>query len=343
MKYFKPKWIYFTLMVFSFWWLGSCSEEIVLIEEVDRTELDSLDNLILITTDDLTAAKIANDALKRRVDSLNKVLTAAGSPSSANPDVVYTVQVINGGKSYINGRTSALANATVTVTQGITETQLTTDNTGMVTFPAMNDGIVSVTVEIDNYADVYMIVDLRDNGTDPRGTNASYRNASTQVMVFPTSGSDMFTISGVAYYNQDETNLRTNGQNDPFHPFTGSANFETVPVGSDFSIRCTPVSIPLNHTRPGKILQVVYAGLERVAVTGTNGVYSISVPAILRTNGTSFFTYDGPRLVSIISGVRVTASGNFNNTWLPSAFWPIRLPQIVFYPGGKSITDLYYF
>ncbi len=343
MKYFKLKWIYLVILTVSFCWLGSCSDEIVLVEEVDRTELDSLDNLIQVTTEDITAAKIANDALKRRVDSLTTVLTAAGSASSSNPDVVYTVQVINGGESYINGRTSSLANAVVTVSQGNTATQLTTDNTGMVTFPAMNDGIVSVTVEIDNYADVYMIVDLRDNGADPRSTNATYRNASTQVMVFPTSGKDMFTISGVAYYNQNTTNLHTDSQNDPNHPLTGNAIYETVPAGSNFSIRCTPNSIPLNHTRPGKILQVVYAGLERVAVTGSNGVYSVSVPAILQTAGTSFFSYVGPNLVSAISGTRQTNTGNSNYTWVPSQFWPQSLAQMVFYPGGKSFTDLYYF
>lgn len=340
---FNRKWIYGITLSLSFFWLGSCSEEIVLIEEVDRTELDSLDNLIQVTTDDITAAKIANDALKRRVDSLNAVLTAARQPSTSNPDVVYTVQVVDGGASYINGRTSSLANAVVTVTQGTTATQLTTGNTGMVTFPAMNDGIVSVTVEIDNYADVYMIVDLRDNGADPRGTNATYRNASTQVMVFPTSGKDMFTISGVAYYDQNTTNLRTNSQNDPNHPFTGTAIFETAPAGSNFSIRCTPTAIPLNHTRPGRILQVVYAGLERVAVVGNNGAYSVGVPVILRAGGTSYFTYSGPNLVTPISGIRQTTAGSSNYTWLPNQFWPQSLPQMVFYPGGKSFTDLYYF
>lgn len=344
MKNFKPKWIYFIIIILSFFWLSSCSEEIVIVEEVDRTELDSLDNLIQVTTDDITSAQIANDALKRRVDSLNAVLKAAGSPTASNPDVVYTVQVINGGESYINGRAKSLSNAVVTVSQGNIATQLTTGNTGMVTFPKMNDGIVSVTVEIDNYADVYMIVDLRDDGKDPRNTSATYRNASTQVMVYPTSGKDMFTISGVAYYNQNETNLRTNGQNDPFHPLTGAAIYETAPAGSSFSIRCTPSSIPLNHTRPGKILQVVYAGLERVALIGNNGVYSVSVPAILRAaNGTSFFTYGGPNVVSAISGVRQTDNGSFNTTWLPSLFWPVSLPQMVFYPGGKSFTDIYYF
>lgn len=343
MKRFNLKLLYVPLFFLSLFWLISCSEEVVLVEEVDRTELDSLDNLIQVTTDDITAAKIANDALKRRVDSLNAALTAAGKVNSSNPDVVYTVQVIDGGKSYINGRTSALANAVVTVTQGVTATQLTTGATGMVTFPAMNDGIVSVSVEIENYADVYMIVDLRDNGTDPRSTNATYRNASTQVMLFPTSGKDMFTISGVAYYDQNTTNLRTNSQNDPFHPFTGAAIYETAPAGSNFSIRCTPSSIPLNHTRPGKILQVIYAGLERIAVVGSNGVYSVSVPSILRTNGTSFFTYGGPNLVSAISGIRQTTNGNFNYTWLPGQFWPQSLSQMTFYPGGKSFTDIYYF
>lgn len=318
----------------------------MVIEEVDRTELDSLDNEITVTTEDLTAAKIAKDALKRRVDSLNAVLDNANNPSANNPDVVYTVQVIDGGKSHIQGRTASLPNAVVTVSQGSTTTELTTNASGMVTFPAMEDGIISVTVEIADYADVYMIVDLRDNGADADAYNASYRNASTQVMVFPTTGSDMFTISGVGYYEQNTTNPRTDGQNDPFHPFTGSARYEIVPTGSNFSIRCTPNSIPLNHARPGRILQVVYAGLERVATTGANGVYSVSIPSVLLTNGGNFFTYNGPRWVSDIVGVQQTGpSTTVTRVWTPgiNSFYPTRLSDMIIYPGGRATTDIYYF
>lgn len=343
MKNVKSKGICFLLLSLSFCWLCSCSEEIVVIEEVDRTKLDSLDNLISVTTEDLTAAKIAKDALQRRVDSLNTVLASANNPSANNPDVVYTVQVIDGSNSYIKGRTKSVSNAVVTVSQGNTSTQLTTGSTGMVTFPAMEDGIISVTVELENYADVYMIVDLRDNGADADAYNSSYRNASTQVMVFPTSGGNTFTVSGVGYYDQITTNFHTDSQNDPNHPFTGSAIYETVPSGSNFSITCVPASIPLNHTRPGKVLQVVYAGLERVATMGANGAYSVSLPVTLLTNGTSFFTYTGPRIVSVIKGAQQTATGNVDEVWQPGVFWPSSLGQMIIYPGGRVTTDVYYF
>lgn len=326
--------IFCLLAGISFIWLGSCSEELVIIEEIERKELDSLDNLILVTTDDITAAKIAKDALQRRADSLAKVLEQEKLTINNFTGLVYTVQVVDGSKSYIKGRTSVVTNATVTISQGNTSTQVATNETGMATFPEMKPGVISVTVELDNFADVYMIVDL---GT---GVNV---NASTQVMVFPTSGSDMFTLSGVAYYDQNTTNLHTNTQNDPDHPFTGSSIFETVPAGSNFSIVCAPASIPLNHTNAGKVLQVVYSGLERVATVGANGAFSVTLPVALLTTGASFFAYNGPRTVATLTGVQQNNGSTNNKLWYPSQFYPTKLSDMNFYPGGRGFTDVYYF
>lgn len=343
MKTLNRKWISAIALSLSFFWIISCSEEIVVIEEIDRKKLDSIDNLIIVTTDELTASKIAKDALQRRVDSLNAAIAAAKLPGNQNPDIVYTVQVIDGGTAAITGRTKSLQGAVVRISQGNTSTQLTTDASGMVTFPRMRDGIVAVTVEIDNYADVYMMVDLRDNGTDPDATNAAYRNAATQVLLFPTSGANMFTISGVAYYNQNLTNQRANTQNDPTHPFTGNQIYETVPAGTNFSIRCTPNIVPLNHNRPGRILQVVYAGLERVATAAANGSFSVQIPVVLRTNGAQFLTYVGPNTMSPISGTQqLTPTQSVDQLWYPVSFWPSSLANTRFFPGGSVISDVYF-
>ncbi len=343
MKKLILKTLYSLLFGIPLVYMVSCSEELVIIEEVDLTALDSLDNQISVTTDDLTAAKIAKDALTRRRDSLQSIIDNASTPSSNNPDVIYTVQVTDGSKAFIGGRVASLSSALVTVGQGNTNTELTTDDTGMVTFPALESGIVTLTVEIADFSDVFMLIDLRDGGADPNSLSADNRYASTQVMVFPTSGSDVFNISGVAYYDQDVDNLRTGDQNDPFHPFQGASIYETVPSGSDFQITCTPISIPLNHLRPGQILQVIYAGLAIVATTDGSGNFSIDLPAILLDNGTNFFTYAGPANNTNIVGTEVSTSGSAERVWTPSIMYPDPLGNILIFPGGNSVQDVYYF
>lgn len=331
--------------IFLLFVLASCSEEVVLVEQMDRTELDSLETQISVITDDITEAKTTANELQRRLDSLNAVLASASTPSGLNADVHYTVQVTNGSGSYIEGRVAALPNALVTVNQGNVAMEVTTDDTGMATFPELESGFISVTVEIADYSDVYMIVDLRDGGTDSNGTNADTRYASTQVMVFPTTGSDMFTISGTAYYNPDlDDDTRDGSQNNPFHPYTGTEVWDPVPSGNTFRIDCTPSSIPLNTTRPGQIIQAVYAGLGRESTIGSGGQWTVELPVVLLNSGAQFFNYSGPNLGNTFSGTQTsTVFGDSDETWYPAAFYPNSLGEITLFPGGDSFQDLYYF
>lgn len=321
----------------------SCSEEIVIIEEEDRTELDSLDVEISVITDDLTAAKTAKNALQRKLDSLTTALGVANNPTGLNADVHYTVQVTDGSQGYMNGRMASLTGAVVTVSQGNLQQEVTTDDTGLATFSELESGYISVTVEITGFSDVYMIVDLRDGGSDSNGTNADSRYASTEAMVFPTQGSDMFTISGTSYYEQNLLNQRLGTQNDPAHPFTGLNIYETVPAGVDFLIDCTPSTIPNNTSRPGQIISVVYAGLSRVGTTDSNGDWTIAVPVVFLTSGANFFNYSGPKLGDTFPDTQVSATGDSEEIWYPVLFYPNSLNEILFFPGGNSIQDLYYF
>ena len=324
--------------------IASCSEEIVLIEEEDRSALDSLDVLISVITDDLTASKIAKNALTRRLDSLNDAIDAAAGVTGSNADVHYTVQVTNGSQAYMGGRVSSLTNAIVTVSQGNVTKEITTDATGMATFPELESGFISVTVEIADFSDVYMIVDLRDGGVDSNGTNADTRYASTQVMVFPTSGSDMFTISGTSYYNQNLDNQRADTQTDPLHPYTGSEIYERLPSGIRFYINCVPTTITNNTAgRSGQIVQAVYAGLSRVTTTDTNGDWILTLPVVFLTNDTNLFNYVGPYGDNISGTQTSVIFGDTQEIWFPSTFYPNNLNEISFFPGGNSVQDLYYF
>ena len=326
--------------------IGSCSEEIVPITIQDRTELDSLETVIGVTTDDLTATQIANDSLKRYADSLNVVLTDLKAANNSLPQVVeYTIQVTDGSKGYINGRVASLTGAVVTVSQGNVAQELTTDGTGFATFPELEDGFISVTVEVPGYSNVYMVVNLNDGGADGAGS-PDVRYAATQVMVFPTSGSSMFTLSGKSYYNQDLNNQRTGTAGDPFHPFQGPEIFEFVPAGTSFLIDCIPSSIP-NQTvgRPGFVVSAVYAGLQRVAAANGSGDWTITLPVVLLTNGSNLFTYAGPRDGDQIRGTEIAIAPNpdTERVWAPSFFYPLSLAEMQIFPGGNSIQDLYYF
>ena len=326
--------------------IGSCSEEIVPITKQDRTELDSLETIIGVTTDDLTSAQIANDSLKRYADSLNSVLAGLKAANTSLPLVIeYTVQVTDGSQGYINGRVSSLSGAIVTVSQGNFAQELTTDGTGFVTFPELDNGFISVTVEVSGFSNVYMVVDLRDGGADAPGS-PDVRYAGTQVMVFPTSGSSMFTLSGNSYYNQDLNNQRIGSANDPFHPFQGSEIYEIVPTGTSFLIDCIPSTIP-NQTvgRPGFVVSAVYAGLQRIATTNASGDWTMTLPVVLLSTGTNLFTYAGPNNGDQIKGTRINVipAPDTEEVWVPSSTYPMALTELQIFPGGNSFIDLYYF
>jgi hypothetical protein len=339
--------IYLLLPVFILAAIASCSEEIVPITIQERTALDSLELEIGILSDDLVAAQIAKDSLTRRQEALQKTFDSLNLINSALPQVVqYTVQVMDGSQGYINTRVAGLSGAVVTVSQGNVAQEVTTDGTGFATFPELDDGFISVTIEITDFSDVFMVVDLRDGGVDGSGS-PDVRYASSQVMVFPTSGSSMFTLTGTSYYNQDLNNVRADTQNDPAHPFQFLDIYETVPTGTSFLIDCTPLSIP-NKTigRPGFIVTAVYAGLQRIGTSDASGNWTVTLPVVLITDGSNLFTYTGPKEGDQIRGtqINVAPTANTEEVWTPSLFYPsFGLGNIQIFPGGNSVQDLYYF
>ena len=251
----------------------------------------------------------------------------------------------DGSQGYINGRVASLTGAVVTISQGNFAQEITTDGTGFATFPELEDGFISVTVEVPGYSDVYMVVDLRDGGADGSGS-PDVRYAATQVMVFPTTGSSMFTLSGKSYYNQDLNNQRTGAANDPFHPFQGAEIYEIVPTGTNFLIDCIPSTIPnMIVGRPGFVVSAVYAGLQRVASTDASGNWTITLPVVLLTTGANLFTYAGPRDGDQILGTQIAVPPNLDTeeVWAANFFYPLSLAEMQIFPGGNSVHDLYYF
>lgn len=346
MKYKPIRNIIQLLAVVFIFGVFSCSEEIVPIEKIDRSALDSLETEISVISDDIFTAKTTANALKRKIDSLNAVLAAASQPSGLNPDVHLTLQVLDGSQGYgspLSARKTGLPSAVVTVSQGNVTKEVTTDASGLASFPEMESGFISVTVEISGYSNVYMIVDLRDGGADSDANNAETRYASTQVLVFPTEGSNMFTLTGTSYYNQDLNNLRSGTANDPYHPLTGDDIYEKIPQGTSFLIDCIPTTIPNNASRAGRIIDIVYGGLSRVATADQDGEWTITLPVVFLSDGSNLLDYVGPLAGDHIEGIQESNAGNTEEIWFPYYFYPYALSEIQIFPGGNSVQDLYYF
>ncbi|HMQ01332.1 MAG TPA: hypothetical protein PKC24_16240, partial [Cyclobacteriaceae bacterium] len=70
--------------------LLSCTEELILIEQEDRSKLDSLETIIRVIEDDLNVVLAAKSDLQRKVDSLNNLIS--GQITQPLQDIEYTVQ-----------------------------------------------------------------------------------------------------------------------------------------------------------------------------------------------------------------------------------------------------------
>jgi hypothetical protein len=152
----------------------------------------------------------------------------------------------------------------------------------------------------------------------------------------------MFTLSGTSYYNQDLNNLRSGSASDPFHPLTGDEIYETIPNGTSFLIDCIPSTIPNNASRAGRIIDIVYGGLSRVASADNNGDWTITLPVVFLSDGSNLLDYVGPLAGDHVEGTQVSNAGNTIEIWRPFFFYPYSLDEIRIFPGGNSVQDLYY-
>lgn len=133
--------------------------------------------------------------------------TETKEPTNAKAgQVVYTVNVVSGGNA-INGRSSGIDQAKVTVAQQGTVTTVTTGTSGQASFPLMSTGIVTVTVEATDHATVHYTADLSDAVMDVDSIGSQFtRYGSTIVVMFATAGNTMSTVIGKVTCEHDSTN-----------------------------------------------------------------------------------------------------------------------------------------
>jgi len=215
-------------------------------EKDDFTEKDALDG---------------QEELERLRDSLARV----------GGIVNYTVNVINAGNAgFMKSATKAngLSGATVTTSQlGVVVTKQT-DGTGMVVFDDLRIGKVTVNVSLANYTSVSFVAELTPESIT-NITETTVRSASTQIPLFPLTGTATTTISGKVTYETDLTNATPEI----------AAN---IPVSVSIDVNNTFMNTYINtggsNNGTGEIIKIAYGDAVVSGTTDANGLYSLVVP-----------------------------------------------------------------
>ncbi len=209
----------------------------------------------------------------------NTPVPASSSDSVGGRILRYTIMVVMGENSSLKSTT---ANDSVYVSLVVNDSIFvkTANDDGMVYFDNIAAGNTAVIIRKENYTTANYIVDLSID--DSISVDSKYlRNASSMVALFPTSGSQMGTITGRALANLDLTQAGL------------ETALSTIIVSSVVSSAQFPDYI--NHEGSGKIIQISYQNILNTAKTDANGDYLISVPAsakgldiVIRANDFSF-------------------------------------------------------
>jgi hypothetical protein len=199
----------------------------------------------------------------------------------------YTVLVVAGetsatGSSASKSATVATgaANATVDVAVNGTVLSKTTDVSGQATFTNLTAGLAAVTVTLAGHTTVNYIVNLYHIDT-LHYDNEKQRISSTKVIVFPTSGTGMITVSGVVRYRNDvSVTFNAWSYNNASYSFTSPAT--NVPSGTVITAEVPKSELAKYVTMldgGGSLTDVTYEGVSFTATVDATGNYSLSVPS----------------------------------------------------------------
>jgi len=244
--------------------------------------------------DAAAADQLANeDALKLEAELNADEIKLRDSLRRLGGLIHYTVAVVDAGNAVFNNGgnrtkgTEAVSGAVVTVAQNGVIASMTTGADGLAVFNDMRIGNVAVHVEVSDFTSVDYVADLTPKGNATSSDSESgettdlaniTRNAATQIPVFPTTGANTTTISGMVTYESDFTNST------PEYPTT---NVLAVIVADDDFIDTYIAPAGQNgdpyygnEDYAGRVLRISYASAGvSGAVDATDGSYSLTVPA----------------------------------------------------------------
>lgn len=191
----------------------------------------------------------------------------------------YTILVVAGetSSSLKSANGANLAKVTVSV-NGSTVTK-TTDVSGQATFNGLTAGTAAVTVTMDGHTTVNYLVDLHHTDT-VNYDNEKSRIAASKVVLLPTSGTGMVTLTGqvraqlniAIVYNSWSTNNSS---------YTQSPELENVPAGTIITATIDQDDLENYVTMEmgGEIISATYENVSFTTTVDANGNYSFSLPS----------------------------------------------------------------
>jgi len=182
----------------------ACKDE-VLVAVVDNKKADSI--IAVITK--LDQQNVTINAKQNTITIQNAVSTARldslQTSFDTNPrKIQYTIYLLNAGNTISTtnnqGRTKGVDGATVTLLSG-GKTLTATSADGRVIFEGLSGGSATVQILASGFTSVtFQTYFFRDNRSS--FGDGAVRTASTNILIFPTSGKDVVTITGLLYANK---------------------------------------------------------------------------------------------------------------------------------------------
>ena len=208
------------------------------------------------------------DSLQKQYEILRDSLARIGGI------VNYTVNVINAGnagfmkaKADSKLKANGLTGVSVTCSQlGVVTTKQTNDQ-GMVVFNDLRIGKVTVNVSLANYTSVSYVAEITP-AVITNITSNTIRTASTQVPIFPLTGTATTTVSGLVTYETDLTN-------------DSPEKAASVPISASIDVNNTFMNTYVNtsgYDGTGQIIKIAYGDAVVSGTTDANGLYSLRVP-----------------------------------------------------------------
>lgn len=289
---------------------------IVSCEKDDFTEKDALEG---------------QEELERLRDSLARV----------GGIVHYTVNVINAGNSGFmkSPKANGLSGVSVTTSQhGLVVTKQT-DETGMVVFDDLRIGKVTVNISLANFTAVSYVAELTPEQTQPISLN-TVRHASTQVPIFPLTGTSTTTVSGKITYETDLTN--------------GTPEVAaSIPVSVSIDVNNTFMDTYIKtggNDGTGEIIKIAYGDAVVSGTTDVNGLYSLVVPSTasglpIRIDIADLAVDQSLLQPTLhkedVNGVQVIRTIFSQNTVVPSKIPAVRPAYVIFgAPTGTTVGGL---
>ena len=233
-----------------------------------------------------------------------------------NRTINYTVLVVAGETAATNStiksavETKGATGAVVQVSVNGSVSSKTTDISGQATFTNLAAGIVAVTVELANHTTVDYIVDLYHVDTNMYD-NETKRIASTKVVVFPTTGTGMITVSGVVKI-QSDIRVTYNSWSRSDSSYTQSPELENAPNGTVITaiVSNTEFSkyVTMLDGSSAPLTDVTYEGITFSGTMDASGNYTISVPST--GMGLAINIYPPKVATDLLYSVKTYSAGN---------------------------------